>query len=60
MQIVSKGDNLLEMPKPIFWEKVKKKYIFKLLSAEILPRMLSVCFYQGLQSEENTCSLSSL
>ena len=25
MQIVSKGDNLHEMPKPIIWEKCKKK-----------------------------------
>ena len=25
MQIVSLGDNLYEMPKPIFWEKLKKK-----------------------------------
>ena len=32
MQIVSNGDNLHEMLKPVFWEK-KKKY-FKMSSAE--------------------------
>ena len=36
MQIVSSGDNLHEMSKPIFWEK---KY-FKMSSAESLPSML--------------------
>ena len=30
MQVVSPGDNLYEMPKPIFWEKYIKK-----LSADI-------------------------
>ena len=25
MQIVSLGDSLHEMPKPVFWEKLKKK-----------------------------------
>ena len=33
MQIVSTGDNLQEMSKPIFWKK-KKKDINKLLSAK--------------------------
>ena len=33
MQIVSNGDNLLEMSKPIFLGKVRK--IFQILSAEI-------------------------
>ena len=33
MQIVSSGDNLHEMPNPVFWEKVEK--YFKISSAEI-------------------------
>ena len=33
MQIISFGDNLHEMSKPIFWEKYEK--YFKMLSAEI-------------------------
>ena len=32
MQVVSTGDNLHEMSKPVFWEK-QEKY-FKMLSAE--------------------------
>ena len=33
MQIVSLGDNLHEMSKPIFWKKIRK--YFKILSAEV-------------------------
>ena len=33
MQIVSQGDNLHEMSKPAFWEKLEK--YFKMSSAEI-------------------------
>ena len=40
MQNASRGDNLHEMSKPIFWGKIKKKY-FKMPSAEILLSMLS-------------------
>ena len=32
MQIVSIGDNLQEMPKPVFWEKLEKN--FNMSSAE--------------------------
>ena len=32
MQIVSSGDNLHEMPKPAFWEKLEK--YFNMSSAE--------------------------
>ena len=35
MQIISSGDNLHEMSKPIFWKKEDKKKYFKMLSAEI-------------------------
>ena len=34
MQIVSIGDNLHEMSNPAFWEKLKKKKKFKMLSSE--------------------------
>ena len=40
MQIVSLGDNLHELWKPIFWKNKKKRY-FK-MSADFLPRLLSV------------------
>ena len=40
MQIVSNGDNLHQMSKPVFWEIEEK--CFKMLSAEILPSVLSV------------------
>ena len=40
MQIISLGDNLHVMSKPVFWEK-QEKY-FKMVSAENLPRVLSV------------------
>ena len=40
IQIISLGDNLHVMSKPIFWEK-QEKY-FKMVSAENLPRVLSV------------------
>ena len=32
MQLVSTGDNLHEIPKPVFWEKIEK--YFNMLSAE--------------------------
>ena len=42
MQIVSYGDNLHEMSKPIFWKKKKIRKIFQNVAAEILPSMLSI------------------
>ena len=41
MQSVSNGDNLQEMPLPIFWKK-KKKNIFKSVCWKVLPNMLNV------------------
>ena len=43
MQIVSWGDNLHEMSKPIFWEKKKKKNIISLPSAKYAHRMVQAC-----------------
>ena len=40
MQIVSYGDNLHEMSKPISWEKKEK--IFGMSSANLFPSMLSI------------------
>ena len=40
MQIVCTGDNLQEMPKPVFWEKLEKILICHLL--KILPSKLSI------------------
>ena len=40
MQIVSIGDNLHEMSKPVFWEK--QENISKCRLLKILPRILSV------------------
>ena len=37
MQIVSSGDNLHEMSKSIFWEKIRK--IFQMSSAEIFTQL---------------------
>ena len=42
MQIVSNGDNLHEMSKPVFWEKNQKKNISVCHLLKILPSMLSV------------------
>ena len=39
MQIVSLGDNLHEISKPIFWEKLRKN-IINLYSAEFAQNML--------------------
>ena len=44
MQIISYGDNLHEMSKPVFWEK-KEKY-FKLSSAEIFTQSAKVFVQQ--------------
>ena len=41
MQIVSIGENLHEMSKPVFWEEKKEKY-FKMLSAELAKRVVKV------------------
>ena len=44
MQIVSFGDNLHEISKPVFWEKIRKNIsIYRLL--KILPRVLSVSHF---------------
>ena len=47
MQIVSNGDNLHEVSKPIFWKKKYEKYIiiiffffFLLLSPELVQRVV--------------------
>ena len=40
MQIVSLGDNLPEISKPIFWEKIKN--VINLLSAEFAHSMVRV------------------
>ena len=40
MQIVSLGDNLHEMPKPIFWEKMRN--IISLSLAELAKRAIMV------------------
>ena len=43
MQIVSNGENLHEMSKPVFWEKKKiKNVIILLLSAEFAQRVAKV------------------
>ena len=39
MQIVSNGDNLHEMPNPVFWEKIKKN-ITSLSPAELANRLV--------------------
>ena len=39
MQIIIIGENLHEMSKHVFWEKIRK--IFQMSSADNLPRVLS-------------------
>ena len=41
MQIVSIGDNLHELPKPIFWEKIRKN-IVNLSAAKFAQRAIKV------------------
>ena len=42
MQIVSSGDNLHEMTKPIFWKNKEKKNIINLSAAEFAQRVVKV------------------
>ena len=41
MQIVSNGDNLHEMPNPVFWEKIRKN-IISLSSTELAQTVVKV------------------
>ena len=46
MQVVSAGDNLHEMSKPIFWEKYEN--ISSLSSAELAQRVLRVKSFRNI------------
>ena len=48
MQIVSSGDNLHEMSKPIFWKIKNVKGIFNLSSAEFAQRVVRINKEGGL------------